>query len=245
MLCDSRANQVSPMDVPPYDLILFDVDHTLLDFDASEENALKICWEEYFRQAVDFERYSAAFRKINLVIWHEVEAGKLKPAHVSQERARRSLRHFGLAGGKAEVVGNRFAQGLAEVAKWLPGAERAFRSLVGRYKIGLVTNGLIAVQHPRVDALGIKEQLSTFQISEELGIMKPRVGIFEKALEESRCSAERTLIVGDSVSSDFQGAINAGIDFCWVRPADATLPFQFPDPTFAVESAEELADLLP
>jgi len=229
----------------PYELILFDVDHTLLDFEASEENALEICWEEYFRQAVDYETYAAAFRKINLSIWHEVEAGKLKPVHVSQERARRVLRHFGLRGGDAAKLGKRFAEGLAAVAKWLPGAETTFRTLAKRYKVGLVTNGLTSVQHPRADALEIKPLLSTFQISEEAGVMKPRIGIFEKALEESGCSADKTLMVGDSVSSDFQGAINAEIDFCWVRPIDATMPFQFPEPAYAIESVEELNALLP
>ncbi len=228
----------------PYELILFDLDHTLLDFEASEEHALAICWEEFFHQAVDFDVYSAAFRKISLSIWHEAEAGKLKPAHVNQERARRALRYFGLRGGDAAELGNRYAEGLAAVATWLPGAEVTFRALAKRFKVGLVTNGLTSVQHPRADALEIKPLLSTFQISEEAGIMKPRIGIFEKALEESGCTAEKTLMVGDSVSSDFQGAINAKIDFCWVRPAHATLPFQFPKPKYAIESVQELNALL-
>ncbi len=213
----------------PYELILFDLDHTLLDFEASEEHALAICWEEFFHQAVDFDVYSAAFRKISLSIWHEAEAGKLKPAHVNQERARRALRYFGLRGGDAAELGNRYAEGLAAVATWLPGAEVTFRALAKRFKVGLVTNGLTMVQHPRADALEI---------------MKPRIGIFEKALEESGCTAEKTLMVGDSVSSDFQGAINAKIDFCWVRPAHATLPFQFPKPKYAIESVQELNALL-
>lgn len=229
----------------PYKLVLFDVDHTLLDFEASEENALDCCWKEFFQEAVEFEAFATAFRKINLVIWHEVEAGKLKPSRVSEERARRTLRHFGFRGGRAHELGKRFAEGLAAVAIWLPGAEEMFHLIASRYKVGLVTNGLTAVQHPRVDAIGIKPFLSTFQISEEVGIMKPRTGIFEKALAEADCHAGQTLMVGDSVSSDFQGAINAGIDFCWVRPDGASLPLGFPEPVFAVETMAELGKLLP
>ena len=229
----------------PYDLILFDVDHTLLDFEASEEHALELCWKEYFHQAVDFESYVFAFRKINLALWHEVETGKLKPAQVSEERARRSLRHFGFSGGDAPNLGTRYSEGLAAIAKWLPRAEATLRSIASRYKVGLVTNGLTAVQHPRADALDIKPLLCTFQISEEAGIMKPRAGIFEKALQEAGSIAEQTLMVGDSVSSDWQGAINAGIDFCWVRPVNAKHPFNFPKPRFAIECVGELDALLP
>ena len=227
-----------------YKLILFDVDHTLLDFEASEAHALHICWEGHFKEAVDFEIFSTIYRKINVSIWHEVEQGKLKSADINVERARRCLRHFGFSGGEAAGLGERFGQGLAAVARWLPGAEETLQSLSKRYRVGLVTNGLSCVQHPRADALGIKSLVSTFQISEEVGIMKPRAGIFEKALEEVGCSADRTLMVGDSVSSDFQGAINAGIDFCWVRPSGSARPFGFPEPRFAVESVVELEALL-
>ena len=73
----------------------------MLDFEASESHALSICWERFFKEATDFESFGAAFRKLNLRIWHEVEAGNLKTAHVSEERARRSLKHFGFSGCRA------------------------------------------------------------------------------------------------------------------------------------------------
>ena len=132
MLRHLCLHQVLAMSERPYDLILFDVDHTLLDFEASEENALKRCWAEYFQDAVEFENYATAFRKINLGIWHEVESGRLKPEQVSEERARRTLRHFGFRGGRAVELGNQFAAGLAAVAQWLPGAEVGFQSVASR-----------------------------------------------------------------------------------------------------------------
>jgi len=233
------------MPSPSYELVLFDVDHTLLDFEASEDHALGLCWEHFFRDAIGFDTYADAFRKINLKIWHEVEASKLKPSHVSEERARRSLKHFGFSGGRAAELGRLFAQGLSEVAEWLPRAEHGFHRIAKRYKVGLITNGLTAVQHPRIDVLGIKPFLSTFQISEEAGTMKPQIGLFTRALEASGCSAENTLMVGDSVSSDFQGSINAQIDFCWVKPNSHELPLGFPPPTFHVGDIQELDALLP
>lgn len=228
----------------PYELILFDVDHTLLDFDASEAIALNLCWQSYFCEAVDLETYTEVFKSINLSIWHEVEKGKLKPARVGEERARRCLRHFGFAGGKASELGELFAEGLASVAQWLPGAESVFRSVARDFKVGLVTNGLVRVQRPRVAALQIEDSLVTYQISEEVGVHKPHARIFQCAMEAAGSSPEQTLMVGDSVSADFQGAINSGIDFCWVRPESATLPLGFPKPKFEVESIRELPSLL-
>jgi len=232
------------MSESPYELILFDVDHTLLDFDASEAYALKLCWQQYFCEAVDLETYTVVFKSINLSIWHEVENGKLKPNRVSEERARRCLRHFGFSGGKASGLGELFAEGLASVAQWLPDVESIFRSVARDFKVGLVTNGLVRVQRPRVAALQIENSLVTYQISEEAGVLKPNARIFQNAMEEAGSSPEQTLMVGDSVSADFQGAINAGIDFCWIRPDSATLPLGFPKPKFAAESVGELRSLL-
>jgi YjjG family noncanonical pyrimidine nucleotidase len=228
-----------------YTLVLFDLDHTLLDFDASESHALHICWERFFKDVSTFDDFGNVFRKINLRIWHEFESGKLEPAHVSDERARRCLKHFGLSGGTAEDLGKLYARGLGEVADWLPGAEEGFRNIADRYKVGLITNGLTEVQHPRLEAIGIKPLLATFQVSEEIGIMKPRAEIFFKAMNEAESTASTTLMVGDSVSSDFQGALNAKIDFCWVKAGGHDLPVRFPKPNFQVSTILQLDSLLP
>jgi YjjG family noncanonical pyrimidine nucleotidase len=225
---------------PRYRLVLFDVDDTLLDFHASEDHAINLCWNQFFREAVSLKIFAGEFREINVQVWSDVERGKLKPPQVSYERARRTLRHFGLRPRPAEQFGELFADGLSQVAQWLPHAEAGFKSIAGRYKVGLVTNGLTLVQHPRIDCLSIRKLLSTVQVSEEVGISKPRAEIFWKAMDEVGVSAEQTLMVGDSVSSDFQGAINAGVDFCWVRRNSHALPMHFSKPRYHVTSLREL-----
>ncbi len=233
------------MDVRLYDLILFDVDNTLLDFAASEIHALQACWKQFFNVSIPFERYVDAFRTINKQIWREVDQGHLKPPQVSRERARRSLRYFGLPAKNADALGDLFALGLSQVAIWLPGAERGFRQIASRYDVGLITNGLATVQHSRINLIGIRDKLKTFQISEEVGTMKPKPGIFKMALLESGHVKERCLMVGDSVSSDLQGAANAGIDFCWIKSEPQPLPLSIPTPRYLFESVLELDSMLP
>jgi YjjG family noncanonical pyrimidine nucleotidase len=227
-----------------YKFILFDLDDTLLDFKASESHALNTCWELFFKDAISLEVYTRTFHQINRGIWREVESGKLKPPHVSYERARRTLKHVGLPVRNAEELGARFAFSLGQVAQWLPDAKDSFRNIASRYDVGLITNGLTAVQHPRVDSMGIRPVLKTFQISEEAGTMKPKARLFERALVEAGYSNQDTLMVGDSVTSDFQGAINSKIDFCWVKPNAHPLTFGFPKPKFHISSLNELDSIL-
>lgn len=233
------------MEIRCYDLILFDVDDTLLDFRASEAHALELCWERYFNGSIAFKIYTDVFRTINRQIWREVEKGQLKPPQVSYERARRSLRHFGLRSRNAEGLGNLFAEGLSQVSQWLPGAQTGFRRIAARYDVGLITNGLTNVQHPRIDRIGIRDALKTIQVSEEVGTMKPKSEIFELALLQAGHSKERSLMVGDSVTSDLQGAANAGIDFCWIKADPRPLPLGVLTPRFRFESILELDAILP
>lgn len=227
-----------------YDLILFDVDDTLLDFKASEKHALEVCWKRYFNESIVFEIYVDVFRSINRQIWREVGKGQLKPPQVSCERARRCLRYFGLRSKNAEALGKLFALGLSQVSLWLPGAEAGFRSIAGRYDVGLITNGLTNVQYPRIDRIGIRDTLKTIQVSEEVGTMKPKSEIFELALLQAGHSKERSLMVGDSVTSDLQGAVNVGIDFCWIKSDPRPLPLGVSTPRFRFESIPELDAVL-
>ena len=229
---------------PLYKFILFDLDDTLLDFKASETYALKTCWELFFKDAISLEVYTSTFHFINKGVWREVETGKLKPTHVSYERARRTLKQIGLPVRNADELGTLFAYSLGQVAEWLPDAEASFQNIASRFDVGLITNGLTAVQHPRVDSMGIRHVIKTLQISEEAGTMKPKSKLFELALGEAGYSNEDTLMVGDSVTSDFQGAINAEIDFCWVKPNAHPLPLGFPKPRFHISSLIELDTIL-
>jgi FMN phosphatase YigB (HAD superfamily) len=81
-------------------------------------------------------------------------------------------------------------------------------------------------------------------ISEQAGMSKPDPRIFKLASERLGVEASKTLMVGDSLTSDFRGALNAGMDFCWVNPAKKPLPEGWPTPKFIVERVAELPALL-
>ena len=84
---------------------------------------------------------------------------------------------------------------------------------------GLITNGIGEVQRARVERCDLERYFDTIIISGEVGMAKPGTGIFDLAFaalgEPKRTSA---LMVGDSLTSDIQGGINAGIDTCWYAP---------------------------
>ena len=99
----------------------------------------------------------------------------------------------------------------------LEGAEELVRYLAAKYPLTVVTNGLVEVQYEKFDKSGLRDCFSHIVLSEEVGCQKPNPKIFEEALRLNSLQAEDVVMIGDSWSSDIQGAINAGIDQIWIR----------------------------
>ena len=85
--------------------------------------------------------------------------------------------------------------------------------------LAVVTNGFDRVQSRRVRESGILDFVEDVFVSEKMDSEKPNRKIFDAALRalgvENR---EHVLMVGDSLSSDVQGGVNAGLDTCWYQP---------------------------
>ena len=88
----------------------------------------------------------------------------------------------------------------------------------------LVTNGMTTIQKNRFARSPLRTLVKGMVISEELGVSKPRPGIFHAALNQLGVSPRDALMVGDGVNSDIRGANAAGIDACWLNPAGKPLP---------------------
>ena len=76
-------------------------------------------------------------------------------------------------------------------------------------------------------------------ISEECGVAKPHPQIFHRALDLIKSEASRTLMIGDSLSSDGQGAQNVQMPFCWYNPNQLSNPHEW-EPTMVVQSLRDV-----
>ena len=97
--------------------------------------------------------------------------------------------------------------------------------------------------HPDLMTPNVLDVLGVF-VSEKLDSEKPSRRIFDSALRalgvENR---EHVLVVGDSLTSDIQGGVNAGLDTCWFNPGHAENPGKV-SPTYEIASLEELYPLV-
>lgn len=196
-----------------YETLLFDLDHTLLDSDASEVAAYAHTMATIGLADPDhhFERYVA----INRALWRAVEAGTLQPAEVRFRRFEQFTAEIGIAADPV-VMADAFVWGLGAHGELYDGARELLDALVGRARLGIVTNGLSEVQRARIERLDLGRYFDAVIISSEVGVTKPRREIFDLAFEQLGSPDPATaLMIGDSLTSDVRGGRDFGIATCW------------------------------
>lgn len=225
-----------------YDVVLLDADDTLFDFYRAETYALETTMSS-FGYDEPVSDYMERFRAINTQVWREYETGESTSAQIRVKRFVLLLDELGQSFDPEEVSAT-YVEHLGEATFLVPGARELLESLRLQVPMGLVTNGISAVQRSRLARSGLGDYFSAIVISDELGIQKPDPGIFRAALDRVGATAtDRVVMVGDGLHSDIRGAINVGIDSCWFnlrgKPAEPGI-----QPTYTVATIAEVRSVL-
>lgn len=223
------------------DTLLFDLDNTLFDFNQAEKIAVGKTLKHFHIEpgATVLKRYS----EINLAQWKLLEQGKLSRDQVKLRRFHLLFSELG-ANVPAEEAALMYESLLACGHYFIDGAEELLETLYGKYRMYLVTNGTLSVQKGRLKSSGISRYFEDIFISEELGHNKPSVEYFNCCFSRiPGFHRETTVIIGDSLTSDIQGGINAGIRTIWFKPAHEKAADIIPDYEF--DSLRNLPELLP
>ena len=206
----------------PYPYLLFDADNTLFDFDQAERNAhLLLCRAHGL--AFSEEGYQL-YHKCNADLWRDFDRGLCTKEYLLVERFRRYLAITG-EHANPEALNRDHLRALGEGAMLLPGAEELCRVLSRDHRLYLLTNAVASVQKTRFANSAIAPYFQGVFISEEVGVGKPDPAYFDYVFHAvPGLARDNALVIGDSLSSDIQGANNAGLPCCWFNPKGQPRP---------------------
>ena len=223
----------------PYKWLLFDVDNTLLDFDQTEALALE---SSFAQHGLPFPPEAIQrYHQINASYWQRLERKEITPNAIRTGRFQDLFAELGIEADPETFADSYLAQ-LGQQAPLMDGVMELLGGLNGRFHLGIITNGLADVQHPRLEKSGLKPYFSPIIISQEIGVSKPNPGIFDAAFAQMNQPAKsEVLIIGDSLSSDIIGGINYGIDTCWFNPNGQTTDLPI---TYEIKTLHQLSELL-
>ena len=225
-----------------YDVFLFDADNTLFDFEKAEESALKSLFEEagltYSLSAAD------KYKEINNALWAEFERGETTKEALQILRFSRLAEYLNINMDGAKL-NKLYITALGKCAFLVDGAEVLCKTLYKAQKsIYIITNGISVVQKSRLANSCIKQYISDIFVSEDVGFQKPHISYFDYVLAHiPAVEKEKILVIGDSLSADIKGGINAGIDACWFN-INKTENKSGTTPTYTINSLDEFLRII-
>jgi 2-haloacid dehalogenase len=224
-----------------YTTLLFDADGTLFDFNQSEHEALK---QTLRAHALPFTaEIRSAYRDINQELWNTFEKGAISKEELQFERFQRLIDWIGQP-AEARALNQTYVSELAQCSFIFEDALEIIRDLSLTHQLAIITNGIARVQYARFQKSELSSLISRVFISEEIGVPKPEKAFFEHVVSELKIeNREHALVIGDSLSADIHGGINAGIDTCWYNPAHQPIDPSI-QPTYEIDELDALRTIV-
>lgn len=224
-----------------YTHILFDMDDTILDFQKAQLVSFKYVLEKY---EISFsEDVYLRYEDINHFLWKQFDEGIISKDIVQNERFSRFFDTLGkqVDGKQANSL---YQESLSSQTWLIPHAKEVCLELSKHHTLSIVTNGVGTTQKRRFSTSEIFPYFSHILISEDIGVAKPNKEFFDEAFNLIKCTdRHKILFVGDSLSSDIQGANNVGIDCCWFNPKGTINNGQL-QITYTITDLRQLLDIV-
>ena len=222
------------------EFLLLDLDDTILDFHKAERIALSKTIQDFGVEPT--EDALALYHKIIKWHWEQLELGVMTREEVLTGRFAVFFRELGKEVDPTACARS-YEHSLSIGHYFLPGAEETVKALSQNYRLFLVSNGTATVQHSRLTSAGLYPYFEQVFVSQEIGFNKPDKAYFDRCFERiPGFDAEKALMVGDSLTSDIKGGINAGVRTVWINPKHKDCGNIRPD--YQLEALSQLPSLL-
>lgn len=219
-------------------VVLFDLDDTLFAHRAAVASGIRryagLLGEPY--GTLEAGELVALWHALEEEHYHSYLAGRLDFEGQRRARARDFAARHGVRLSDAEASAWFASYFEHYVAAWSLHADAlpcldALSAAIPGVRFGLITNGDLAFQHRKVEAVGLDARIEHMIASGEVGVAKPDAAIFRHACALFGTEPAETAYVGDRLRTDAIGAARAGLTGVWLNRAGAA-----PSPADAAEA---------
>lgn len=226
--------------------IFFDLDHTLWDFEKNSREAMLHLFDEYgfaARFQTNFDTFIQVYETINHELWRLYALQQVSKEELRYQRFHKTFLHFGY---DQVDVAKAWADRYLEISPYkthlIEGSLDVLNYLKEKnYILHVITNGFREVQHIKLTQSKLKDFFQHIIISEDHGVNKPDIKIFELAQTLSGAELAECIMIGDNYEADILGALNAN----WKAIYLSSAPQQNPNGNFyQIAALKQLKDML-
>ncbi len=231
--------------MPLYKHLFFDLDHTLWDFDANAKTSLTEIYAEFGlheRVTPVFEDFYQKYIYHNEILWDRYQKGFISADELKWKRMWRTLLDFKIGDELlSKNLSARFLEILPTKKEVFPYALEILQYLRGKsYDIHLITNGFEKTQWSKIRNSGLDKFITHVITSEASNSLKPKKEIFDYAMAKASATLKESIMIGDNLDADIQGAMNAGMDTVFVNHINAVAKIK---PTHTITHLRQLEDI--
>ena len=230
--------------VKKYKHIFFDLDHTLWDFEKNSKETLFELYDKFDLQAVggfSKERFYNKYKEVNAAMWNQYNVGEIDQKVIRTERFNRVFRRLGMDPSVIEEdIDTMYVYECPKKPHIMPYTIEVLEYLRGKYELHIVTNGFDDVQSIKMEESGLGKYFNHVFTSQTTGHKKPHPGIFDYAFKKTNAAKDVSIMIGDNLSTDIEGARVAGIDQIFYNPE---IIKHRATPTYEISCLSELKSL--
>ena len=229
-----------------YKHIFFDLDRTLWDFDAAAKVAFERIYEQYDLKSLGIpsaHEFHEVYHPLNEQLWVLYRADKITKDDLNRTRFLEPLEHYGIHDIElADHLSEDYVYWSPRIVRLVPGTMELLDYLKPKYHLHLITNGFQEIQGTKLSLSGMEPYFETLTVSEEVGVKKPNPEIFQYALCKAHATAEESLMIGDEMAVDIDGARAAGMDTVFFNPKGEPVEGER---TYEVHDLREILSIMP
>lgn len=205
--------------------IFFDLDHTLCDFDKNSELTFDTIFKQHYPQ-IKTSRFIEKYVPINQACWKLYQYDKITHEELRYKRLKDSFDALGqvVSDDAINQIADDYITSLPNYSHLFDGATEILDYLSLYYQLHIITNGFANVQYKKMHNSKIDTYFKTITNSEVAGAKKPNALIFQHALDSAQAKREHSIMIGDCLEADVQGAIDFGIDAVFFNPNKEICP---------------------
>ncbi|SHH27401.1 YjjG family noncanonical pyrimidine nucleotidase [Winogradskyella jejuensis] len=192
--------------------IFFDLDHTLWDFDKNSGLTFGKIFDIH-KVNVELDVFLNSYEPINFKYWKLYREEKVTKSELRYGRLKDAFDEI-----RVDVSDELIHHLSEDYINYLTTFNHVFEHthhvleyLQDSYELHIITNGFEEAQEKKLKASNLRQYFKTVTNSEMVGVKKPNPRIFNFALEMANAKPEHSLMIGDNIEADVQGAINIGM----------------------------------
>ncbi|MEP7237831.1 MAG: YjjG family noncanonical pyrimidine nucleotidase [Ferruginibacter sp.] len=231
--------------MPQYKHLFFDLDHTLWDFDANAKETLAELYtffELNSKISIPFNDFYPKYLFHNELLWDRYHKGLITADDLKWKRMWRTMLDFKIADEPlAKEMSGKFLEILPTKKILFPYTFEILNYLKAKdYGLHLITNGFEKTQWSKLNNSGLSGYFTHVITSEGSNSLKPKKEIFDFAMYKAKSSLPESIMIGDNLDADIQGAMNAGMDTIFVNHINAVAGIK---PTYTITHLQQLENI--